>query len=273
MPTIQGYPRIQDEEHEFNGYLDDDQLVQHSYKITEDELEKLILEAIEKANSRSGREIISIPEDATQEETEKIYRDKAWDLVQYFQAYPGDPASTAQQLENRQNSRDLASELFDTRTLQMGRMTRWRYQYLAVDCAGKTGRFNQLSDRGTKEADFVAVIRYKNAKRAIDQVNLYVSVKNRVTPSAGRIWPNSIQKLEEYAIADKNKIGPYCCIFGIAMGSGLRQMKRNGKTKDVFSWNTEVWLSDYFWPFFTNFSYADIMLHVLDVLKICGDCP
>src|SRR4030065_1269891 len=34
--------------------------------------------------------------------------------------------------------------------------------------------------------------------------------------------------------------------------------------------NTEVWLSDYFWPFFSNCSYEDIIKTVLQVLMEDG---
>lgn len=270
---LQTYPRIQDEDHDFNGYLDDQQLAEHAHEIPEEELEQLILAAIDKANARSAREIISIDKEASQEEIDKTHVDRAWDLFKYFQDYPGDPASTAHQLNGRK-CREMATELFRTRTLQMERMNSgWRYQYLAVDCASRTGRFEQVSDRGAKEADFVAVIRYKDATKSSDQVNLYVSVKNRANTIGGPDWPKSIADLETYASSDKNRSGPYCCVFGIAMGSGLRQIKRRGKTKDVYSWNTEVWLSDYFWPFFTKYSYANMMLHVLDVLMAAGFKP
>lgn len=267
---LQLYPRIQDEDDFFNGYLDDDKLEVHKTSISEEELEQLILDAIDKANEKSAREMILIGSTTTDEDKEKIYKERAWELFKYFQTYPGDPASTAHQLEGK-NTKEVAEDLFRLKTLQMERMNSgWRYQYLVVDCASRTGRFAQISDRGAKEADFVAVIRYRNALQANDQVNLYVSVKNRINTIGGPDWPKSIADLENYASSDKNRVGPYCCVFGIAMSAGKRQIKRRGKTKEVYSWNTEVWLSDYFWPFFTNKSYTEIMLHVLDVLKSAG---
>ncbi len=30
--------------------------------------------------------------------------------------------------------------------------------------------------------------------------------------------------------------------------------------------NTEIWLADFFWPFFANYTYEEIMKAVLDVL-------
>lgn len=42
-------------------------------------------------------------------------------------------------------------------------------------------------------------------------------------------------------------------------------MKRN-KSATPFSYNTELWFADYFWPFFSNYSYEEIAMLVLDVL-------
>jgi hypothetical protein len=82
----------------------------------------------------------------------------------------------------------------------------------------------------------------------------------------GQDWPKAIQALENAARSDKNRTGPYCCVFGIAMDRGSRYIKRAQKTKIAHSVNTEIWLSDYFWPFFVNYTYEEIMTLVLDVL-------
>jgi hypothetical protein len=79
-------------------------------------------------------------------------------------------------------------------------------------------------------------------------------------------FPKAVRALESMAMSDKNIRGPYLCVFGIAMDSGMRQI-RGDKHGNVYSPNTEVWLSDYFWPSFTNFKYEDIMRLVLDVLE------
>jgi len=50
------------------------------------------------------------------------------------------------------------------------------------------------------------------------------------------------------------------------MDRGRRQIRRDNQGRE-HSPNTEVWLSDYFWPFFTNYSYEEIMLLVLEVLE------
>jgi hypothetical protein len=50
------------------------------------------------------------------------------------------------------------------------------------------------------------------------------------------------------------------------MDRGFRRILREQKTKNPHSVNTEVWLSDFFWPFFANYSYEEIMNAVLDVL-------
>jgi hypothetical protein len=82
----------------------------------------------------------------------------------------------------------------------------------------------------------------------------------------GQDWPKAIQALEAYARADKNRRGDYCCVFGIAMDRGVRIIKHERATKKPYSINTEVWLSDFFWPFFTNYSYEEVMTAVLNVL-------
>jgi hypothetical protein len=76
----------------------------------------------------------------------------------------------------------------------------------------------------------------------------------------------AIQALEAYAINDKNRTGPYCCIFGIAMDRGTRYIKVEKRTGKPHSFNSEVCLSDFFWPFFANYGYEEIMQAVLGVL-------
>ena len=66
----------------------------------------------------------------------------------------------------------------------------------------------------------------------------------------GQDWPKAIQALETVAKADKNRTGPYCCIFGIAMEKGNRYIKYEKKTNTAYSVNTEVWLSDFLLAFF-----------------------
>ena len=82
----------------------------------------------------------------------------------------------------------------------------------------------------------------------------------------GQDWPKAIQALENYAMNDKNRKGAYCCLFGIAMDRGTRYIKIEKRTGKPHSVNTEVWLSDFFWPFFANHGYEEIMRAVLGVL-------
>lgn len=140
----------------------------------------------------------------------------------------------------------------------------WRYQYLAKDCAQESKRFRSVSDIGAAEADFNAVIDFLDKNKGV--LNIYVSVKNRSNTMGGQDWPKAIQALEDMAKNDRNKIGFYCCVFGLAMDRGLRNIKVNKKTKAPYSTNTEIWYSDFFWSFFTNCSYEEIMTSVLDVL-------
>lgn len=260
----QDYPRIRDENHPYYGCIDDSTLVPHKYKIPLDELKKIILSAIHNAGKKSSRVILSIPPDASQEEINSIYIKQGKALFAYFKKYIGDPAATAHQI-NGKHYTDVAKEQFRNRTLQKERMNSgWRYQFIALDCAQKSKRFKGVSDIAAAEGDFNAVIEFTDKKRKT--LTLYVSVKNRVNTMGGQDWPKAIQALENVAKNDRNRTGPYCCIFGIAMDRGTRHIKREQKSGKAHSVNTEIWMSDYFWPFFANYSYEDIMKAVLDVL-------
>jgi len=159
----------------------------------------------------------------------------------------------------------VGSELFRNRTLQKERMNSgWRYQFLAIGCAEESKRFKRISDIGAAEGDFSAVIAFRDKNR--EPLSLYVSVKNRSNTMGGQDWPKAILALETVAANDKNRTGPYCCVFGITMERGFRYIKREQRTGKAHSDNTEIWLSDFFWPFFSNSSYEEIMTTVLDVL-------
>lgn len=260
----QDYPRIQDEDSPYHGCLDDSKLVPHHTKIRVKTLKMLILEAIANASRKSSREILAIPAGATTAEIESIYEKEGRALFKYFKKYCGDPAATAHQIF-RKHYRDVGLEQFRNRTLQKERMNSgWRYQFLVIDCARHSRRFRSVSDIGAAEGDFNATIEFLDRNRR--SLSLYVSVKNRSNTMGGQDWPKAIQALENVAKNDKNRTGPYCCVFGIAMDRGTRYIKRELKTKTAHSVNTEVWLSDYFWPFFANYSYEEIMTLMLDVL-------
>jgi hypothetical protein len=261
--TAQSYPRIQDEQHPYYGYLDDSALMPHNYKIPLNELEKLIISAIQYANMKSSREILSIPANATDDQIEVILVKQGKELFKYFKKYVSDPAAVAYQMLGK-HYRTVGSELFRIRTIQKERMNSgWRYQYLAYECASRTKRFKSVSDVGTK-GDFNAVINLTDSSKL--SLSLYVSVKNRSNTVGGQDFPNAIRALEDIARNDKNRIGPYCCVFGIAMEKGLRSVRYEQATGVPHSPNAEIWLADFFWPFFTNHSYEEIMKAVLNVL-------
>lgn len=260
----QAYPRIDDDSRKDYGCLDDSTLVAHSGKLPVGKLKSLIRDAIRNANSKSSREILSIPADATEDEVTKIYEREGKELFKYFKKYCGDPASTAHQFYGK-HFRDVGIEQFRNRTLQKERMNSgWRYQYLAHDCASSSGRFQSVSDLGAAEADFNATIKFREKPKGV--LSLYVSVKNRSNTMGGQDWPKAIQALENVAKNDRNRTGAYCCVFGMAIDRGSRYIKRERKTGRAYSENTEVWLSDFFWPFFSNHSYEEIIRLVLDVL-------
>ncbi|MET0621405.1 MAG: hypothetical protein ABW250_00345 [Pyrinomonadaceae bacterium] len=227
-------------------------------------MKRLIADAIVYANRKSSREILSIPHDATEADVNKICDREGKELLRYFKRYCGDPASTAHQVFQK-HYRDVGIELFHNKTLQRERMNSgWRYQHLAKDCAYYSGRFRSVSDLGAAEADFNVLVDFLDREKP--PLSLYVSVKNRNNTLGGQDWPKAIHALEAVAKNDRNRPGAYCCVFGIAMDRGTRYIKREQKSRRAHSENTEVWLSDFFWPFFANYSYEEIMTLVLDVL-------
>ncbi len=261
--TVQSYPRVSDGK--YDGFLDIDKLKKHRKKLPYDELKAIIRSAIELANRKSSRVILNVPEFATSDDKKDLYKKKGKELFKYFAQYYGDPANTAFDCLGRHYS-DVAKEQFRNQTLQKERMNSgWRYQYIAKDCAVQSRRFETVSDIGSAEGDFNASILIEGTEIK-STLNLYVSVKNRMNTMGGQDWPKAIYALETIARTDKNRSGPYICIFGIAMQKGQRSVKTNQKTKSAYSVNTEVWLSDFFWPFFSNFSYKEIVTAVLEIL-------
>lgn len=264
----QDYPRINDERSKDNGLIDESQLVEHKYVITQEEIGYIIKQAVLHANQKSSSSILNIPNNLEDEKRIRLYKEKGKELFKYFQRYCGDPASSAYNCLNR-NYEEIAKEQFRNWTLQKERMNAgWRYQFIARDAALKSKRFISVSDIGTNEADFNAKIAVKNCEK---MVSIYVSVKNRTNTMGGQDWPKAIRALEEVAKKDKNRIGPFLCVFGIAMEKGMRLMKTDSKTKRPFSENTEIWKSNFFWPFFANLSYDEIIKSVLTVLIEIGD--
>ena len=262
----QSYPRIA-ESNKYYGYLDVNFLVDHHLKITSEQLKKVVVDAIVYANKKSSREILSIPPNVNQSELESIYKKKCKELFNYFVRYCGDPASTAFDCFGK-HYEQIARENFRNRTIQKERMNAgWRYQHIAKDTARLSKRFESVSDLNSIEADFNAIIDYKNSK---EKLSIYVSVKNRSNTMGGQDWPKAIAALENAAIADKNRDGYYICIFGIAMEKGERNIKASQKTGAPYSMNTEIWYSDFFWPFFSTCSYDEIAKAVLDVLLSNG---
>jgi hypothetical protein len=261
--NIQTYPRIQDDDKQAD-LLDDAALQPHTRQMSLDALKDLVRQAIVNANQKSSRAILNIPDGADQAAIEKIYRREGANLLKYFRKYCGDPAATAHQVY-RKTYREVGVEQFRNRTLQKERMNSgWRYQFLATGCAQASDRFESVSDIGNAECDFNAVIRFQDVKAG--HLTLYVSVKNRSNTMGGQDWPKAIQALETFAKLDKNRTGPYMCVFGIAMERGKRSIRKENKSGNPYSVNTEIWLSDYFWPFFANYTYEEIMKAVLDVL-------
>lgn len=260
----QPYPRVEDEDDKYYGYLDESKLKPHTYKIPREQMKQIVLQAIRYANVKSSRVILDIPETATKEQVKKIYKVEGRKLFAYFLKYYEDPASTAYQCLGKHYT-EIAREQFRNRTLQKGRMNSgWRYQYVAKEAATQAQRFISVSDIGAAEAAFNAKIEQLEITKK--PVNIYVSIKNRSNTLGGQDWPKAIKALEEVARTDKSREGPYLCVFGIAMQRGTRSIKNEQKTGTPYSVNTEVWLSDFFWPFFANYSYDEIVKIILEAL-------
>jgi len=264
----QGYPRIENETSKYYGYLDEDTLVEHDKKLDIEQLKEIVIEGINYAHKKSSREILSINTELEGEALIKEYQKKGRELFAYFVKYCGDPASTAYDSHKKHYS-VIAQENFRNRTIQKERMNSgWRYQHIAKDAARHSGRFESVSDINSIEADFNVIVKYKTGTA---KLNIYISIKNRSNTMGGQDWPKAIAALENAAVSDKNRDGHYICVFGIAMERGLRNIKAAQKSKMPYSMNTEVWYSDFFWPFFSNSSYDEIAKAVLDVLVEKGE--
>ncbi len=265
---LQNYPRISSEGDKYFGFLDERQLETHHTSLTKAQMIDIIGESIEYANHKSSRAFLDIPLDADHTTYSRIYREGGQELFRYFHKYYGDPASTARECFN-QTYKVIASRQFFNRMVQKGRMNSgWRYQFIAEKAANESGRFSAVSNIGTADADFSAAVNFTHQRK--EAVAVYVSVKNRFNTLGGQDWPGAIINLENFARNDRNRRAPYLCIFGIAMDSGIRYIKNNSKTHAPYSVNTEVWGSDFFWPFFTGYTYSSIMKLVAEVLKDKG---
>jgi hypothetical protein len=261
--NLQNYPRIEEEENAFYGFFDETKVTPHQKTISDSDLKKVIKKAVQTANAKSSRAILNIHDNISEDEINKIYIKEGKALFRYFLRYCGDPASTAFDCVNQHFSK-IAKEQFRNRTIQKERMNSgWRYQFIAKDTAILSKRFHSVSDLGTSEADFNAIILEVTTGR---HINIYTSVKNRTNTMGGQDWPKAIRAMENMAQNDKNRTGPYLCVFGIAMEKGQRNIRNEAKTGMPYSFNTEVWLSDFFWQFFSNVSYEKIIKAVLDIL-------
>jgi hypothetical protein len=266
--TPQNYPRL-DETNALAGYLDDSKVKKHQKKISSNELSKIIQSAVEYANRKSSRAILAIPDGTSDEQAAKVYFTEGANLFNYFRVYCGDPAATAYQCKGR-HYKAIAEEQFRNRTLQKERMNSgWRYQKIAIESARKTERFDDVSESNQQEADFTVKLGTINFD-AVPFINIYVSVKNRSNTVGGQDMPKVIAALENAAREDKNRDFPYICVFGIAMERGNRVIRKPKKSNVPYSVNTEMWLSDYFWPFFSNCSYEEIMLAVCEYFQEQG---
>ncbi|MDH7578039.1 MAG: hypothetical protein QHH75_09505 [Bacillota bacterium] len=255
---VQGYPRKSDD------LLDESYLQPHMYKPIKHEMQAIIIDAIRQANKKSSREILKIPDGVTAKQLTEIYRKAGKALFNYFKKTYADPASTAYYYLNKHYS-VIGRELFKNKALHDERMNAgWRYQYIAKGAALVTQRFQTISDIGSSGTDFTATIAMKGSNS--ETLSIYASVKNRSSTISGSNWPKAIQALEETAKRDINRIGPYICVFCLTMEKGNRVIKVARETNIAYSLNVEVWPANFFWPFFTNHSYEEVVKTVMTVL-------
>jgi len=133
-PGPQAYPRIPEGE-KFADLLDEQHLVPHRYRIPQNKLRRIIIDAIRSANRKSSRAILEIPEQVSDPEMRKIFLREGRNLFGYFRKYCGDPAASAFEYQDK-TYREVAVQQFRIRTLQKERMNSgWRYQLIAYQCA------------------------------------------------------------------------------------------------------------------------------------------
>jgi hypothetical protein len=209
--TPQEYPRDE------KGFLDVARIAPHTHKIAIDDLYAVIAKAITDAAGKSSRAILEGHDHLSEEDKIEFFRRNGKDLFTYFRKYYGDPAATAYACVGKHYAA-IANEQFRIQTLQMERMNSgWRYQFIAKDRALRSRRFISVSDTGAAEADFNATMQIVDTGKTL---NIYVSIKNRVNTMGGQDWPKAIYALEDVARGDKNRSGPYLCVFGIVIEKG-----------------------------------------------------
>lgn len=185
------------------------------------------------------------------------------ELFKYFVKYCNDPASTSHQCNGRHYS-DVAKEQFYTLSTEYAcANSMLRYQAIVEIEALKSGRFRSIKKITNSDGCFSAIIDYMRREGSL---YIYVSINSRFDLMDEEYWNELNSQLESFAIADPNRSGDYLCVIGMANENGDRcKLQTNSKSR-LQSHSTEIWLSDFFWPFFTNFSYKEISLSVLSAL-------
>lgn len=247
MAVTQPYPRISDQKSKELGLLDVNQFKPLEKKITEDTMNSLIESAIKSAEIKTNKKALEITDNMSAAEKSSIYKEAAKSLFKYFKR--PDPAGIANYLHGK-NYVEVANEFIKKRKTHLESMNAgWRYQYLFVECAHASERFKSVSDLSTADSD-VNII----AKTTKDEnINLYISIKNRKDTISGGSGKGVLKKLEDLALQDKNRIGAYCCIIAL----GIQTMKHRGRT--THSANIEYWPANFFWPFISGYTYEEIM--------------
>ncbi len=254
----QPYPRDK------RGLLDSTRLQVHQREISSETLSRIVEEAIDYADAKASQDLFGTPHQKGKSAATASMRRQGRELLNYFRKYCVDPAQTALDCAGR-HFEEIAKEQAFNRLVQKKRMNSgWRYQYIAKDTARQTGRFEAVSDIGGRESDFTAVI---SVNETSEYLAIYVSVKNRANTMGGQDWPKAIKALEQVAIDDRNRAGAYICVWGIAIERGDRIMKAVAGGNTPHSVNTEVWMADFFWPFFSGLTFDAIARSVLTVLK------
>lgn len=262
MSVVQSYPRVKIPLHKDEGLLDIECLKPLDAKIDPEIMPGLIKKAIEYAAQKTKKEAVDIPDGADAETIKSLYAKAGKSLFDYFRR--PDPVYMASSLVGRHYS-EVAEEFFYKRNTHLTSMNAgWRYQYLLVECAHKSGRFKSVSDLSTGDSDVNVIAETADGQ---DTVAIYITMKNRSDTISGGSGKAYLKGFEKSARDDKNRTAPYCCVIAY----GMQTMQRRGRKKDFG--NFEVWPSNFLWPFVSGYSYGEIVKMIIKSSPDADELP
>ena len=258
----QDYPRTEE------GLLDESRLAAHTGKIPFDELKAIIRDAIVSAARKSRREILELPDGLSEEEKTKIYGKKGKRAVRLFPPLLRRPGGDGLRLPRQALPRDRAGAVPQSDAPEAADEFRLA---LSVHRQGLRGALAALRD-GVRHRRLGSRLQRDDEHRRTWPRRSTSTCRSRTarTRWAARIGRRRSRRSKTSRVPTRTAPARIICVFGIAIDKGQRQIRRIGKTKAPYSVNTEVWLSDFFWPFFANYTYAEIAKAVFEVLMETG---